>query len=64
MTLMERITQFNLRPDRADVIVPAARIYLNAMKWAGIKKIYVPQIGLTDGIVHKLFEDYKKMHIF
>lgn len=60
-TVEERITQLGLNPDRADVIVPAARIFLTVMKTAGIEKIIVPQIGLSDGIVHLLYEKYKSM---
>lgn len=56
----ERIRRLNLRPDRADVIIPASRIYLSVMKWADIPKIYVPQIGLADGIVHLLYEEYRR----
>jgi exopolyphosphatase/guanosine-5'-triphosphate,3'-diphosphate pyrophosphatase len=55
-TLEERIRMLNLRPDRADVIVPAARIYMAVMKWAGIRRIHVPQIGLADGMIHILYE--------
>lgn len=55
----ERITQLGLNPDRADVIVPAAKIFLAIMKNAGIEKIIVPQIGLSDGIVHLLYEKFK-----
>lgn len=58
-TLMERITKLGLRSDRADVIVLAAEIYLSVMKWGKIKKMYVPQIGLADGIIHILYERYK-----
>jgi exopolyphosphatase/guanosine-5'-triphosphate,3'-diphosphate pyrophosphatase len=58
-TLEERIRDLNLRPDRADVIVPAARIYLAVMKWAGIRRIYVPQIGLPDGMIHVLYEEMR-----
>ena len=47
----ERITKLNLNQDRADVIIPATRIYLSAMKWSGAKDIYVPKIGLSDGII-------------
>ena len=47
----ERITQFELNTDRADVIVPALSIYLNAMKWSKANEIYVPKIGLSDGII-------------
>lgn len=56
----DRITMLGLRPDRADVIIPAAKIYISVMKWAGIKKLYVPQIGLSDGIIHILYEEHKK----
>jgi exopolyphosphatase/guanosine-5'-triphosphate,3'-diphosphate pyrophosphatase len=59
-TYEERMRVFGLRPDRADVIIPATRIFLSVMKWAGIKKLYVPQIGLSDGIIHVLHEKYKE----
>jgi exopolyphosphatase/guanosine-5'-triphosphate,3'-diphosphate pyrophosphatase len=55
----QRITELGLRPDRADVIVPAADIYLKVMKWAEIKNIFVPIVGLADGIVHILYDRYK-----
>lgn len=58
-TYEERIKLLGLKPDRADVIVPAAKIYLTAMKTADIEKIYVPQIGLSDGVVHQLYEQIK-----
>ncbi|CDF80047.1 exopolyphosphatase [Formosa agariphila KMM 3901] len=51
----ERITELDLNQDRADVIIPAARIYLSAMKWSGAKDIYVPKIGLSDGIIKSLY---------
>lgn len=60
-TIEERITSLGLNPDRADVIVPAARIFLTVMKTAGIDQILVPQIGLSDGIVHLLYEKHRKM---
>ncbi|MFN7013779.1 MAG: exopolyphosphatase [Bacteroidia bacterium] len=56
----ERMELIGLNPDRADVIVPAAKIYLTAMKVAECKKIYVPQIGMSDGLVHLQYEAYKK----
>jgi exopolyphosphatase / guanosine-5'-triphosphate,3'-diphosphate pyrophosphatase len=59
-TYQERIERLGLKPDRADVIVPAAKIFLTIMKTADIEKIYVPQIGLSDGIVHELYDNYKK----
>jgi exopolyphosphatase/guanosine-5'-triphosphate,3'-diphosphate pyrophosphatase len=58
-TVEQRIRELALRPDRADVIIPALDIYLKIMKWAGIHKIYVPQVGLADGIVHILYDKYK-----
>lgn len=57
MTYSERIRELDLNPDRADVIIPATKIYLNAMKWSGGKKIYVPKIGLADGIVKSLYNN-------
>ena len=55
-TIKERIERLDLKPDRADVIVPAAKIFLTVLKHAEIEKIYVPQIGISDGIVHQLYE--------
>lgn len=51
----ERIWKLNLNQDRADVIIPATRIYLSAMKWSKAKDIYVPKIGLSDGIIKYLY---------
>ena len=53
----ERITELDLNQDRADVIIPAMRIYLSAMKWSGAKNIYVPKIGLADGIIKSIYYD-------
>lgn len=55
-TYEERVTVLGLNPDRADVIIPAGKILLTVMKNAEIEKIIVPQIGLSDGIVHQLYE--------
>lgn len=52
----ERIKKFGLKSDRADVIIPASKIYLSVMKWANIRKMYVPEIGLADGVIHLLYE--------
>ena len=54
MTYEDRITELGLNPDRADVILPASKIYLRAMKWSRADKIYVPKIGLSDGIIKGL----------
>lgn len=51
----ERIMDLKLKSDRADVIIPAAKIYLNSMKWAKADNIYVPKIGLADGIIKSLY---------
>ena len=51
----QRISELGLNPDRADVIIHATRIYLNAMKWSGARNIYVPKIGLSDGIVKAMY---------
>ncbi|MBU2951030.1 exopolyphosphatase [Tamlana agarivorans] len=53
----ERITELDLNQDRADVIIPAMRIYLSAMKWSGAKNIYVPKIGLADGVIKSIYYD-------
>jgi exopolyphosphatase/guanosine-5'-triphosphate,3'-diphosphate pyrophosphatase len=52
----DRIRHLNLNPDRADVIVPATEILLFICRHAGIRRLWVPQVGLSDGIVHHLYE--------
>jgi exopolyphosphatase/guanosine-5'-triphosphate,3'-diphosphate pyrophosphatase len=59
-TTKDRIKILGLNPDRADVIVPAAKILLAIMKSARISKIIVPEIGLSDGIVRGLYDEYKR----
>lgn len=61
LTVPERMRQYHLREDRADVIVPALQIYTQAMRWAGADEIYVPKIGLVDGLVHHLYESGEKI---
>jgi exopolyphosphatase/guanosine-5'-triphosphate,3'-diphosphate pyrophosphatase len=60
LTYEERISELGLNPDRADVIIPATKIYLSACKWSGARKIYVPKIGLADGIIKTLFFETSK----
>lgn len=55
MSYEQRVYELGLNPDRADVIIPALRVYLNAMKWSGARQIYVPKIGLADGIIKALY---------
>ncbi|SHF98058.1 Ppx/GppA phosphatase family protein [Pedobacter caeni] len=56
-SLKERIQVFGLNPDRADVIIPACEIYITLLKWTGIKQIYVPKVGMADGIINLLIEE-------
>lgn len=58
-TVTQRITQLGLKPDRADVILPAIKIYLSVLNWGKIPSIRVPQMGLSDGIIRRLYEQYK-----
>ena len=59
LSLSQRITLHKLREDRADVIVPALLIYINVMRWADAEEIFVPKIGLADGLIHNLYEEVK-----
>ncbi|MEN9571603.1 MAG: hypothetical protein RL172_2834 [Bacteroidota bacterium] len=61
VTLSERISKYTLRSDRADVIVPAILIYINVMRWAGANEIFVPKIGLADGLIRHLYEEVKSI---
>lgn len=56
----DRIKLLNLNPDRADVIVPATKIFLKIIKWSGAKEVIVPTIGISDGIIRTLYNDYKQ----
>lgn len=56
-SLKDRIQVLGLNQDRADVIVPAAKIFITVMKWAGIKNIFVPKVGMVDGIIQLLIEE-------
>ncbi len=61
-SVVERIERYNLKPDRADVIVPAADIYLHIAHHIGAEKVWVPAIGIVDGIVYSLCANYLKEH--
>ena len=56
----ERINKLQLNPDRADVIIPALDIYINAMRWSKSASIIVPDTGLKDGIMQVLYERNKE----
>jgi exopolyphosphatase/guanosine-5'-triphosphate,3'-diphosphate pyrophosphatase len=63
LSLTQRISMYKLREDRADVIVPALLIYINVMKWADTEEIFVPKIGLADGLVHILYDRLRKTSV-
>lgn len=63
LSVPERISLHKLREDRADVIVPALLIYINVMRWADADEIFVPKIGLADGLIHSLYQDLKLKEI-
>lgn len=56
MTYEDRILKWELNPDRSDVIIPATQIYLKALQWSGASEIYVPKIGLSDGMIKVLYK--------
>jgi exopolyphosphatase/guanosine-5'-triphosphate,3'-diphosphate pyrophosphatase len=60
LSVNQRMTLYHLREDRADVIVPALLIYINVMRWADSEEIYIPKIGLADGLIHTLYEEVKE----
>jgi len=58
--LEDRIRTYKLKEDRADVILPALHIYINVMRWTGIEEIFVPKIGLSDGLIQSLYNELMK----
>jgi len=61
ITLQQRMSLYNMREDRADVIVPALLVFINVMRWAETDEIYVPKIGLADGLIHILYDEVKNL---
>lgn len=57
ISVERRMKLYKLREDRADVIVHALSVYINAMRWAGCEEIHVPKIGLADGLIHHLYDE-------
>jgi exopolyphosphatase / guanosine-5'-triphosphate,3'-diphosphate pyrophosphatase len=53
----DRMRLYNLKEDRADVIVPALMIYINVMRWIDAEEIFVPKIGLADGMIQALYRE-------
>ena len=57
MNYHDRMVKYSLNPDRADVILPASKIFLKAFEWTSASKIYVPRVGLSDGIIKDIHEE-------
>lgn len=64
MSMDERIYDLDLNPDRADVIVPASKLYAHAMESANATNILVPEVGLKDGIIHMLYNKHVSQKSF
>jgi len=60
LSIDERILKYGFRPDRADVIVPAATIFLHIMQRLNIDTLYVPKVGLGDGMIHEMYDNLTK----
>ena len=58
LTYEQRILKYNLNLDRADVILPALEIYIKALKWSGATKVFVPKIGLADGMIKMMYKKF------
>lgn len=54
----ELMLNFDMNPDRADVIIPAATIFLTIMEWTNSEIIHIPKIGVSDGMIHELYKDF------
>lgn len=63
LSLPQRMTLYKLREDRADVIVPALLIFINVMRWADAEEIFVPKIGLADGLIQSLYEEVRLQEV-
>ena len=59
LSVQERMIKYNVREDRADVMVPALEIFNKIMLWGEIKQIYVPKISVADGLIHSLYNKIK-----
>lgn len=56
LTVDERMTKYNFRQDRADVLAHALKIYNNIMTWSEITRIFVPKISVADGLIHNIYD--------
>ena len=57
-TVRERMINYDIKADRADVIAPAAEIFNRVLEWGKIRRLFVPKIGLSDGIIREVYNDY------
>ena len=64
MSSEDRIQRLYLNPDRADVIIPAGKIFTSVMKWSGARTAFVPKIGVSDGIIRMLYNKTKVENAF
>lgn len=62
LTYEERIVDLGLNPDRSDVIIPATELFIKTLRWSGAKVIYVPKVGLSDGMIRELYKKKKPVH--
>jgi len=62
LTYEERIVELGLNQDRSDVIIPATKLFLKLLKWSGAKVIYVPKVGLSDGMIRELYKKKRKIN--
>ena len=61
LTCEERIVDLGLNPDRSDVIIPATELFIKTLRWSGAKVIYVPKVGLSDGMIRELYKNKKSV---
>lgn len=64
MSTDERIQELYLNPDRADVIVPAGKIFTSVMRWSKAEVAYVPKIGVSDGVIKMLYDEHRLENAF
>ncbi len=60
MSIEERMSTYSMRSDRADVIIPASQIFINVMSTIRSKKLFVPKVGMSDGMIRLMYKHYKK----
>tara|TARA_Y100001935_G_scaffold126170_1_gene104672 strand:+ start:224 stop:1111 length:888 start_codon:yes stop_codon:yes gene_type:complete len=60
--LTDRMIKYNLNPDRADVIIPALKIFISTMEWAKSNKLFVPKVGLVDGMILEIYNSMNSVN--